>query len=1138
MQAGYLKEWLGEKEDEFRRDLQGVSLVIEADIDENLTVQASESFGRYAGILHRVHQWSGVEIAKRFPALTLVSLVSHAATDYEQNRYWESYWVRLGIPREQSFETDFRQSVPGLLQKFQLARFPQLDRKYVQQLAMHAGIPNYCLRGVLDVIANHLDSGREPTGAALIEWLGDPAKPHRMNGLNVPARNFLREGGEFAVDIIDRILEFVLYVADRPSDWLTAVDSGEISSETTGLPSVMLDGLVDILEELGLPTVSTSVRPDGRTISIAPYLELDTVEDTVMVRLPHPGSNLLPTWSVSLDGDVSEIRGVTGWGSAEGQPPTSLAVIHPVRAVSVSHPSSNAHYNLPLVESSDPLVLFTESGRFIGRREPMPVGAVYAILPKNHSLTDGTTGRILEPDLNLGVPSGWVNWRLITLSTVDVRSVQLVDLEGGRVGSARVVRHSCLPELLLDDPIGCVTSANGRTVYGARPTLWLPRHPVAGEATRWQVSVRRLGDRAVVAQQSWESRAQDLEIDPFDGAPAGQLGAFEVLVRGPLGSDLRQTVFLAEGLSALASSPFRTPIGSGLSPATVLVECVEPLVTGSTGLDFDAATRQRNITVDSGARSEQLTVSPRHLEFRVDKVGQRPEWSALPHVSTPDEFVADQIIAVRVPSEEADVYIELVDADRTVVQAEKPHYRPSADAFEVRTVRFTDTVRALGAGQIVVTVDVPGCARVVVPAVHIRPARLCTSMMLQDGVIRFAGLAPIGGLALQVWCESAPWRPSVSLPVTDERLTVPESLRDVGTLLACLAVDDGWGSVSMGTTPNPEATRLAQPGWSRDVNPALDHLSRLLVGLDCKPEHAVGSPELWSALAAQTGDTPDSIRIRNMLHGLLLRDPRASIEAMGASGLPADVRAELLVRSQLVLQSFDAYGVRNEISQHPWVACVCAVADLPSLSLGSDIRVDVEASALREGGAALLEIMRTGSDPYRKRGLFDAGTVKMSEMTNSHVKELFELASIIPTELVEPDTRVVAIGEAFAVRERWAKSRAHTTLSKLVGERSSLLERRSKVLFEHIQVRNDALAGVDLRTHPWMTMPMLSITTAVLARLQAHGMIRAGVICHEVLEPWADLARMCPKLVFSDLLLAESLVTHAKHGNIMGDSDV
>ena len=39
MQAGYLKEWLGEKEDEFRRDLQGVSLVIEADIDENLTVQ-------------------------------------------------------------------------------------------------------------------------------------------------------------------------------------------------------------------------------------------------------------------------------------------------------------------------------------------------------------------------------------------------------------------------------------------------------------------------------------------------------------------------------------------------------------------------------------------------------------------------------------------------------------------------------------------------------------------------------------------------------------------------------------------------------------------------------------------------------------------------------------------------------------------------------------------------------------------------------------------------------------------------------------------------------------------------------------------------------------------------------------------
>ena len=107
-------------------------------------------------------------------------------------------------------------------------------------LALHAGIPVHCLGDLLGTINEHIVQGREASGAALLAWLDEPGKEYRANNLDIPVRNFFTYGAEFAVDILDRIIEFVVASNDDPQ-----LLEAELNSSTTGLPTVLLDKLVD-----------------------------------------------------------------------------------------------------------------------------------------------------------------------------------------------------------------------------------------------------------------------------------------------------------------------------------------------------------------------------------------------------------------------------------------------------------------------------------------------------------------------------------------------------------------------------------------------------------------------------------------------------------------------------------------------------------------------------------------------------------------------------------------------------------------------------------------------------------------------------------------------------------------------------
>jgi hypothetical protein len=186
-----LADWMSDKDFDWRNRLQPVNLVIETDFSADEIREAQSKYGTAAQQLLR-RGWSQREIIKRYPALTLAVLVGHAALAYDQGAYWETFWDELGIPRDSDFENEFRRSVIGLLDKFSLARFDNIEResarKYVMIFALHAGIPIHCLGDLLRVISEHIRQGRPASGAAVMEWLEEPGKTHRADALGILGR--------------------------------------------------------------------------------------------------------------------------------------------------------------------------------------------------------------------------------------------------------------------------------------------------------------------------------------------------------------------------------------------------------------------------------------------------------------------------------------------------------------------------------------------------------------------------------------------------------------------------------------------------------------------------------------------------------------------------------------------------------------------------------------------------------------------------------------------------------------------------------------------------------------------------------------------------------------------------------------
>jgi hypothetical protein len=1110
----------------WRTRLKPVNLVIETDFSADEVRAAQSRYG--AAARHMLNRgWLHNEIVKRYPALTLMILVGHAALAYDQGAYWESFWDELGMPRDADFENEIRRNLHKLLDKFSLARFPDIERdsnrKYVMTLALHAGIPMHCLSDLLTLINDHIRHGRRPRGAAVLEWLEEPGKEHRAAALDVPVRNFFAHGAEFAADILDRIIEVLEATTADPALLDTNLDAS-----TTGLPGVLVDELTRLLRETPL---RFECQRNIASSALQPTITYNIDDDEIVLILPTPPEDSESPWRVSLDGEVREVYCARRWGGDAQTAVARVAVPGPVREAVISHPAAPAGCALPLVVKSDPLLTFDKDGRWIPRREGLK-DCVWTVFPDDHQLIDTHSGNpVVHRDA--GCPAGWHGWRSAFVELDDVHALQLRHHDE-LIGTQRLVRKDARPRFELGRPIAGIYAPDGRSVHGARPWVVLPPSRT-DPGPDWHVRIRRLGDTEWIVDESW--RGEDVEtcVDPFDEAEEPQLGLFEILVSGPLGSDARCVVFVAEGVDATFDPPIRVPESGGLTPSIGEIASDVIVATPARPISFGHRDLQVDVQLVNAEVAEAVVLKPPHIEIRAGVVGTPAAWRMSPDVCDPEDFSQDRFVAVRAPGVES-VAFGYFSAVGDILQVDPRPRSRQGDVFESGTQQFADTVRSHPGGRIVATLHTDGHS-FEVTALSAQPRQLASDVSLRDTMLVFSDVAAVDDLAAYVWSMTAPWQAPEVLPIFDGRAALPDHLVDAGELRCQLFVDDPWVFIDPPAMPTEEAFHVEQLGWRDDGTADQVKLSRYLGGPRRAPVEVGAKPEVWAALARLHADGKAE-RFAGLI-SLLADDPRTALECLGDSTIPAGDKMAMLIRSEIVNYNFAIEQTLNELHSHPWFGCMVELADLVSLydrrRKVRDERLQTLAYLRDRGGQPLMELLRSGKNPNIHDACFDANVFAMSSAPGNQVEAKWREIQAVPLAQLHPDNLRAGVYEAFFHRTNWMTTGWSANFAQQTSLVINAIKRTNRPAHEAIMMRCDRVRGIDVAEHPWILMSVQSLTLALLARLEAHERIGGQYLNSGLLGDWAMLAQLCPTMVANDLLIAEAMVLYDRRGDLTGE---
>ncbi|MET8780102.1 hypothetical protein ABZV58_34370 [Nocardia sp. NPDC004654] len=1106
------------RDEEFVRaeQLRRVSLFVELNLDSDDIERARELF---EWLIHNRRRAQGAEwIVAKFPALTLTTLIGHAGVAYDRNRYWDSFWEELDLPRDLDFENLLRGKFGDLLRKFGLRRFEELGNQYVQVMAVHAGMPVHCLGDLVDVIEQHIAHGRPPRGAAVFEWLTEPGMGYRLNQLDVPVRNFLRLGGEVAVDIVDRIIEFAEYFREHPE----AANDLDLGTATTGLPNLLLDALIDRLQER--PLTAEPSRSNTAAHIQQPAVAYSRLDEQIVVEIPYPAIGAETPWLVSFDGDARRVYAERAWGALDGevQPVTPVVVPRPVRRIMLNHSASGIAHRLSLVDTDDPLLLFDDRGKLLSRHAALPRAGVIAVCPHDAELVnayDGAPVRMARES----VPVGWRDWRAREYDLTAVDNVRW--RRGAKSGPVRQVRALGAAVLDLAEPVEGVTTRSGLSVYAERPSVVLP---ASAEPTVWRVRTRRSGTVDWLTDDEWESGSEPAELDPFDGAEPGLLGRFDVVISGPLGSDLRHSLFLAEGLTVRCDSEFRVPSDGGLAPCVLELAAVDPLTVDRSRVEFNSATSEMEIRLASAGRTERLLLRPAHIEIRVDGIGATPQWRSSPALLTTDQVAEFATVSVRVPGD-VRVDVALTNRSGTVVQIETPEVH-RGNVFRVPTRAFLDTVRKVGVATMLARIDTADDATHEVAVARIRPPLLCAGARVEGDHLVFDG-ANGTDLAALVWADTAPWRAPQHLAIENGRAQLPYELIAAGPLTVQVFVDDPWSVTAAPERPGDDALHVDQPGWVADEHDRRTELSRFLAGHGPAPAGSAALPEIWAVLA----DKPAAEPIRTALHRALADDARSALETLADSMIPQHAHPALLISTGLMERDFSSV-FRDTVPTNPWIGCLVDLADLAVVARTPESPAYQELAGRLSGlGGQRLRELLSGKAGDLREGIFDASAVQLHAMTSERVRMLRSACEIVPGALLDTDTRTSAMFEAFAQRHTWQRDPARHELTTGSAALLRTLRRASRLVYDQVAARNEQLSGVDTTALPWMLMSMQSLLLAAVARLTARGRIPSSPISDATRVAWARLAELCPGMVAADVLVADALACHDLHPDLIGE---
>lgn len=1080
-------ELLRIREDSWAERLTPTRIGLVAEDVTTSTTHSEQALRSLGGLWQR--QGSGSTLLRRFPAVHVLT-TTRVATDHYAAMFWPQLCERAGIPKDPNVQHEWGTAYIHNLRQLGLPTFDDVEdrgSRFVGPILMHSGVPTYCLPDLLRLARDRRRLMPGLTPESFVDWARERARQDRMRHIDKPVQRFLRYGGEFAVDVVDRVFELL--------DVVSAGGSGD----DVELPQRFRDaaiGLRDGGESLAAPTGAA-----GEFLAVAPRratLMLDPYGRGPFVRLPSiPAADEgQVVWVVGADAEEERVPSLALMpGYREPTPQVDVPVNRPVRQLTARlEGSAVLDLTVPVVDNDRPILVFDEEGVQLGLGSPLRRGAVWVLHPSTHPLEAPASDKIMA---RAALPPGWDGWELALLDLDGVQQLRLTE------GPTVEVQARAVPRIHMPEPVAGARTMSGDAIFAHLPEIELP--DLGDDGPSWSVSlVDHTG--TVVVRQDVSSEADCARV--WASAPPSLCGEVHLRIRGPWGRTASRRFTVVQGLTVDSEPAWRRMTGRGLTPAVITLSVSSGVRISTHRLELDTRQVRRVVTVSTGPEKLPLVVEPAHM--------------SVSHL-TPTKTGRESVTALTLQTEAVldDPGVLVVKTGTQASPALHVHgsqgflqtVEPSATTGGSTNYRFvlnqiTDTLRA--EQQLRLSLDREGTLTVA----RVRPGRLFSTMSIEGAQLVLGGAPPIEGLTAICYRATAPWTSAEVLPVTDGVVKLPESLVGVGPLLVHVRVEDPWVPEPVPAWP-VVAQWVDQPGHLASGSEHEVLLSAFLAGeapLDgFEGELApvlVAYDRLWQLGLADRG-----ARVDEELRYLLLSTPGKSIRALAEATIEPERVPQLLARTGLVAapigdEALDTVPVRQ-------------ANVLPLTFLGAWFRDDDTVDALTGVTGEVARDVAGGSDPLAGVGGFDQTADVLARMSATDRHRIYRTAGIVPTGLLDKDSRVLAAESVLAERDGRHLSWLRVNTGRLTAE----LRRTFLALGEE-----QAVAAMDARRHPtkphgWRAIPEWSIGMAMACRLAAHRELTLPVVTAG-LRALKDLSKACPRLVTIDLVLAELLVRH------------
>ncbi|MDU0477990.1 hypothetical protein QVA66_01910 [Staphylococcus chromogenes] len=930
------------------------------------------------------------------------------------------------------------------------------------------------------------------------------------------------------------------FTIEHPTSWLDR-DRSHLE-----LAPLIADSVIEELKERPVGTVDRLNSVGVGTRELRPRIVLDAKRHKVCLRLPEQridaGAEIL--WRVSLEGTTRIFRTGRPWGdTSEYSEMLDITLDHAIRELTVVDSTNGITWNVPVINSEDPILVFTPKGHNITAKASVHYATLQVLCPVDTELMDVVTSKPL-PIVEEFPVEGWESWVCRVLDTSRADSIQAVR-PGQQVSPVRPVRSiNPRQRVTFRDPAPAVDNVRTLTGLPVHTASLIADFPptLSGADETWYLSISSyagvgIAGVEVSAEEPLEVPAEGGSFEIFDPEAYDDpwVGEYLVRLRGPRNESFRHEYAIVEGMAA--STDFaglvrsvRIPAAGGLSEAVLLVKPtdkhfeVEPR---NIEVAPDAADVAFAVTNEAGDQLPIRFVPPR-LQFELPLVGKPALWRTTRITCRAADLDAEGTLRLRAGS----------NLGRPMVSLRNQHGSP------VRTIKL-DTLDGItytaSMAQLATTMmsgrlelewtDPRSKKRASVNLADIDTQPHFTGMLIDGHDLVLEGLVAGRALSAWIWSATAPWMPAVSLDITGERTELPANLVGAGDLIIDVHSRDPFNVLRAPYAPTAAAQRVEQEGYFTDQEQVFADLSAFLAGeADVAPDDAKVMPVLWDYLASWKGEHNN----REAVVAALSSNPAAALDGLSASLVPAEKQPGRIIASGLILGQFAATSA-TDIRRSPWMGALELMGQLPALIEAEESTRDVVRELEALAGKRLVEALATGRDNTLDTACIDRGTVQLALMDEAQQKALLEVlfaqGDIVPGAIMDDSARLLAVMEAFHRRADLNRLLSDETVIQTMVSTLRALKGNNRAIYASARVRFDKLDGVDTnaRENMWALAPVASLVFALAARMHAHGLMGKPKLLLKAASYWAELAEIVPDLVTGDLISADAMVLAVKY---------